>query len=341
MQQFILGLPKAELHVHLEGTLEPELKFKLAEKNGLALPYHSVQEMRSAYHFDGLTAFLDAYYEGMDVLLHEQDFYDLASAYLKKAHSQHVLYCEMFFDPQAHTSRGVEFDHVITGIHRAQINAKQRFGLNSKLIMCFLRDHSAESAMATLESALPFKDWIIGIGVDSETGGESPTKFSAVYERAQKAGFRLTAHCDVDMPNVLSYMEESVDKLGIERIDHGINVVENPALFEKIKKLGLGFTFCPLQNASLCNGMKAQEFKQALHNGLLITINSDDPAYFHGYISDNFIALQQELNLTKDDLITCIKNAFEIAWITQEEKSAYLDKLANYLTTYNENSTIK
>lgn len=331
MQEFIMGLPKAELHVHLEGTLEPELKFKLAAKNNLALPYLNVQEMRAAYDFDGLTAFLNAYYEGMDVLLYEQDYYELAFAYLEKAHSQNVLYTEMFFDPQAHTSRGVDFEDVITGIHRAQVDAKQQFAIDSKLIMCFLRDHSADSAMATLELALPFKNWIIGIGVDSETGGESPTKFSAVYKRAQKAGFRLTAHCDVEMPNVLSYMEQSVDKLGIERIDHGINVVESPALYEKIKKLGLGFTFCPLQNVSLCSGMKALEFKQALRDGLLITVNSDDPAYFDGYIGDNFIALQKEVNLNRDDLILCVKNAFEMAWITPQEKDVYLQKLTDYL----------
>lgn len=331
MQEFITGLPKAELHVHLEGTLEPELKFKLAAKNGLALPYRNVQEMRAAYNFDGLTAFLNAYYEGMEVLLHEQDYYDLVTAYLEKAHSQQVVYTEMFFDPQAHTSRGVHFKDVINGIHRAQIDAQQRLGIDSKLIMCFLRDHSADSAMQTLELALPFKNWIVGIGVDSETGGESPTKFSLVYKLAQKEGFRLTAHCDVDMPNVLTYMEESVDALGIERIDHGINVVESPELYEKIKNIGLGFTFCPLQNASLCSGMKAQQFKQALRDGLLITINSDDPAYFHGYIGDNFIALQKEVDLQRSDLIQCVKNAFEMAWITPQEKDGYLDRLRDYL----------
>ena len=242
MTRFIEGMPKAELHVHVEGTLEPELKFDLARRNGIELPYRSVEEMRAAYNFDDLPSFLRVYYEGMSVLLTEQDFYDLTTAYLTKAHSQNVLYAEMFFDPQAHTTRGIAFDTVIRGIRRAQVDAQDKLGIRTQLIMCFLRDMSAKSAMATLEQSLRYKDWIIGVGLDSDEKGNPPIKFKVVFARARAEGYRLTMHCDVDQENSTRHIRQTLDDIGVDRIDHGVNSLESEALCDEIMRRGLALT---------------------------------------------------------------------------------------------------
>ena len=257
MKRFIEGMPKAELHVHVEGTLEPELKFDLARRNAIELPYRSVDEMRAAYDFDDLPSFLKMYYEGMSVLQTEQDFYDLTTAYLTKAHSQNVIYAEIFFDPQAHTSRGIAYDTVIRGIRRAQEDAQDRLGLRTQLIMCFLRDMSAESAMATLEQSLPYRDWIVGVGLDSDEKGNPPIKFKEVFARARAEGYRLTMHCDVDQENSTRHIWQTVRDIGVDRIDHGVNALEDTALCDEIVQRDLALTVCPISNGCITESLKA------------------------------------------------------------------------------------
>ncbi|GAA2867206.1 adenosine deaminase [Nonomuraea rubra] len=244
MKDFIAGLPKCELHLHIEGTLEPELKFELAARNGLELPYASVAEMRAAYTFDSLSSFLTIYYEGMKVLRTEPDFYDLATAYLTKAAEQNVRYAEIFFDPQAHTSRGVPFDVVIRGLRRALMDAHARLGVRAQLIMCFLRDFQAEYAMATLLESLPYKEWIAGVGLDSDEKGNPPRKFAAVYERARQEGYLLTMHCDVDQDDAVEHIRQAVEEIGVDRIDHGVNILEDQRLVELVLARGTGLTCC-------------------------------------------------------------------------------------------------
>ena len=279
---FIHDLPKCELHVHIEGTLEPELKFSLAERNGLALPYRDAAEMRAAYVFHDLPSFLTLYYGGMDVLLTEPDFYDLAMAYLTKAHAQNVLYAEIFFDPQAHTSRGVSFDTVIRGLRRAQMDAEARLGVRSQLILCFLRDWSAEFAMATLLESLPYKEWIVGVGLDSDEKGNPPMKFAAVFARARREGYLLTMHCDVNQENSVSHIWDCIDRIGVDRIDHGVNALEDPALCARLAARKTALTVCPISNAFVTDGPQTDVVARLLDLGVRVTINSDDPAYFGG-----------------------------------------------------------
>ena len=288
---FIEGMPKAELHLHLEGTLEPELKFELARRNGLALPYATVEEMRSAYDFNDLASFLAVYYEGMSVLLTEADFYDLALAYFRKAHSQNVVYAEVFFDPQAHTARGIPFETVIAGFHRAQLDAEASLGVRSQLIMCFLRDLTVDSAMEALERSLPYRDWIVGVGLDSDERGNPPAKFKEVFARARREGYRLTMHCDVDQDNSVGHIWQCLDEIKVERIDHGVNALEDASLVKEINRRGLGLTVCPISNSYVTDGLKASEIKALLEHGVRATINSDDPAYFPGYMNENLLAV--------------------------------------------------
>jgi adenosine deaminase len=327
---FIEGMPKAELHVHLEGTLEPELKFELAARNGLDLPYGSAAEMRAAYRFDDLPSFLAVYYEGMSVLRTEQDFYDLATAYFRKAHSQNVVYAEVFFDPQAHTTRGVSFDTVIDGFHRARQDAGASLGLRAQLIMCFLRDLSPESALETLEQSLPYRDRIVGVGLDSNEKGNPPVKFRDVFARARDEGFRLTMHCDVDQENSVAHIRQCLDEIGVERIDHGVNVLEDEALVAEIERRGIGLTVCPISNGYVTDGLKAAEIATLLDRGVRVTVNSDDPAYFPGYMNENLIAVQEAVSLTHDQLVQLVRNAFTIAWLADEEKAGYLAALETY-----------
>ncbi|MEU6999154.1 adenosine deaminase [Nonomuraea sp. NPDC046570] len=326
MQDFIAGLPKCELHLHIEGTLEPELKFELARRNGLALPYSSVEEMRAAYAFDDLPSFLTVYYEGMQVLRTEPDFYDLAMAYLRKAASQNVRYAEIFFDPQAHTSRGVPFDVLIRGLRRALLDAEKQLGIRAQLIMCFLRDFQAEYAMATLLESLPYKEWIVGVGLDSDEKGNPPAKFAAVYERARQEGYLLTMHCDVDQENSVEHIRQAIQDIGVDRIDHGVNILEDPALVEEILAKGIGLTCCPISNGIVTDSMKAEGIRKLLDLGVRVTINSDDPAYFPGYVQENLAAL----NLSREELLQVERNAFEITWLPRHIKDAYLAELETY-----------
>ena len=330
---FIAGMPKAELHLHLEGTLEPELKFDLAARNGVSLPYRSAAEMRAAYDFDDLTSFLAVYYEGMSVLLREQDFYDLATAYFRKAASQGVVYAEVFFDPQAHTSRGVPFKAVIEGLRRAQLDAEAGLGLRSRLIMCFLRDLPAESALATLEESLPYRDWIIGVGLDSDERGNPPVKFRRVFEQARAEGFRLTMHCDVDQDDSVTHIWQCLDEIGVERIDHGVNSLEDPSLVREIQSRGLGLTLCPISNSYVAGGLKARELKTMLDHGMRATVNSDDPAYFPGYVGENLAAAQEAVGLTREEVVQLERNAFTVAWLSDDERAPYLAALEAYATS--------
>jgi adenosine deaminase len=327
---FIEGLPKAELHLHLEGTLEPELKFELAARNGLDLPYGSVDDMRAAYAFDDLPSFLAVYYEGMSVLCEERDFYDLAMAYFRKARSQNVVYAEVFFDPQAHTTRGIPFVAVVEGFHRARLEAEQELGLRSQLIMCFLRDLSAESAMETLEESLPYGDWIVGVGLDSDEKGNPPVKFGEVFARARREGFRLTMHCDVDQENSVQHIWQCLDEIKVERIDHGVNALEDEKLIREINTRKLGLTVCPISNSYVTDGLKAREIKSLLAAGVRATINSDDPAYFPGYMNENFIAVHEAVPMTRDEILQLARNAFTVSWLAREDKDRYLDSLEEY-----------
>jgi adenosine deaminase len=281
--QFIHGLPKCELHVHVEGTLEPALKFELADRNKIELPFKNEEAIRASYVFHDLPSFLTLYYSGMSVLLKEDDFYELALAYLKKASSQNVLYAEIFFDPQAHTARGVRFDTVIHGLHRAQVRAEREYGIHSQLIMCFLRDRSAEFAMATLLESLPYKDWIVGVGLDSDERGHPPSKFRMVFQRARKEGYQLTMHCDVNQQDCVAHIWECVDVIGVSRIDHGVNALEEPILCRLLAERQIALTVCPISNTFVIDGPQAEVIRQMLDLRLRVTINSDDPAYFGGY----------------------------------------------------------
>ena len=327
VEDLINAIPKAELHIHVEGTLEPELKFALAERNGLELPYASVEEMRAAYDFDDLPSFLAQYYEGMSVLLVEDDFYDLAMAYFTRVAAQNLVYVEMFFDPQAHTSRGIEFGTVITGLRRAQADAEQRFGIRSELIMCFLRDMSAESAAATLEQAKEYRDWILGVGLDSDERNNPPIKFRDVYADARAQGYRLTMHCDVDQQNSVAHIWQCLNDIGVERIDHGVNSLEDEALVEEIKRRGLGLTVCPISNAYVTDGTKAAAIKSMLDRGLRVTVNSDDPAYFPGYILENFQRVHSEAGLSAEEVVRLVRNSFEASWLDDEGRAEYLRRV--------------
>ena len=331
IDEFINSIPKAELHVHVEGTLEPELKFALAERNGLELPYASVDEMRAAYDFDDLPSFLAQYYEGMSVLLVEEDFYDLAMAYFTRVAAQNVVYVEMFFDPQAHTSRGITFETVIDGLRRAQTDARERFGIRSQLIMCFLRDMSAESAAETLAQAESHRDWILGVGLDSDEKGNPPVKFGEVFAAARDQGYRLTMHCDVDQENSVAHIWQCLNDIGVERIDHGVNSLEDGDLVAEIKQRGLGLTVCPISNAYVTDGTKAEAIKTMLDEGMLVTVNSDDPAYFPGYMTENLTRVQQEVDLDRDEIAQLVRNAFRASWLDDDERAGYLRRVDDFV----------
>lgn len=330
MNAFIDNLPKAELHVHLEGTLEPELSFALAKKNGVALEYDTPEALLAAYDFHDLPSFLTIYYRAMNVLRHEEDFFALTWQYLLKAHLQNVVYAEMFFDPQAHTSRGVTFDTVIRGIHRAQERASAELGLDTQLIMCFLRDLTAESALQTLQQALPYKQWIVGVGLDSDEKGNPPVKFAEVFSRARAAGFRLTMHCDVNQENTLAHLRQCLDTIGVDRIDHGVNSLEDPALCDIIRERGVGLTICPVSNRFVVQSLTAKEIQRMLQLGMRATINSDDPAYFRAYMNENLLALQNE-GVSRDELVQLVKNSFAVAWIDDDRRAKYLSQIDEYL----------
>jgi adenosine deaminase len=331
---FIHDLPKCELHVHIEGTLEPELKFELAARNGIALPFETVARMKASYVFHDLPSFLALYYGGMDVLLTEQDFYDLTRQYLARAHAQNVVYAEMFFDPQAHTSRGVSFDTVIRGIRRGQIDAQNALGIRSQLIMCFLRDWSAEFAMATLLESLPYKEWIVGVGLDSDEKGNPPAKFAKVFARARREGYRLTMHCDVNQEDSVAHIWDCVNLIGVDRIDHGVNALEDSALCETLMERKLALTVCPISNAFVTDGPATDVVGRMLELGMRVTINSDDPAYFGGYIEENFVLVQEKLGLGPQGLATLSKNAMEAAWLAPATRDEFLGRVDAHLAAF-------
>ena len=324
MKEYIEGMPKAELHVHLEGTLEPEHIFALAERNSIELQYKTPEEVVAAYDFHDLPSFLTIYYAAMGVLQTEQDFYELAYHYFLRAKQDNIVYVEPFFDPQGHTSRGVEFDTIIQGIHRAQVDAKENLGIESNLIMCFLRDMSAESAMEHLEMSLPYKDWIIGVGLDSDEKDNPPSKFAEVFAKAREEGYLLTMHCDVNQIDIVDHIWQCVNDIQVDRIDHGINSLEDDALCDEIVKKGLGLTVCPVSNRFVVQNLTTGEIKTMLKKNMKVTINSDDPGYFRAYLTDNFMALVDEVDFDLAEIKQLNKNAFDVSWLSPEQKAHYL-----------------
>jgi adenosine deaminase len=324
----IARLPKVELHMHIEGSLEPELMFTIAERNGVTLKYASVNAVREAYHFNNLQSFLDIYYDACSVLLYEQDFYDVTMAYLQRAHDQHVLHTEMFFDPQTHTQRGVPFETVLSGICRALVEGERAYGITSRLIMCFLRHLSAESALATLEQALPYQVQITAVGLDSYEIGHPPGQFVDVFERARQHGFLAVAHAGEEGP--AEYIWQALNLLHVARIDHGIQCMKDAALVRELVSRQVPLTVCPLSNVKLGVFARLEEhnLRQMLERGLCVTVNSDDPAYFGGYIAENFIAVQRALQLTAGQIHQLARNAIQAAFLPDTQKQALLDKTA-------------
>jgi adenosine deaminase len=327
MIDLIQKLPKAELHLHIEGSLEPELMFRLAKKNNVEIPYDSVEDVRAAYNFNNLQSFLDIYYAGANVLLTKDDFYDLTWEYILKCVEDNVIHTEIFFDPQTHTERGVPFEAVITGIKEALADGKEKYGITSCIIMCFLRHLSQEEAFETLEQALDYKDDIIGVGLDSSELGNPPSKFKDVFKKAKEEGFKLVAHAGEEAD--FSYIYEALDLLNINRIDHGVQSIKSPELMQRLKDEQMPLTVCPNSNIELrvFDNYKEHNIKELLDYGLNISVNSDDPAYFKGYVNQNFINLHENLPITEEDVITLVKNSFKSAFISDELKEDYLVKV--------------
>ena len=332
MKSFIHGLPKAELHIHIEGSLEPELMPELATRNGVQLPFASVAEVRQAYEFTDLQSFLDVYYEGARVLVTEQDFYDLAHAYLQTAAAQNVRHVEIFFDPQTHTERGVSFEAVITGLRRALDDAESEWNLSSKLIPCFLRHLSLDAAMETLDYAVPFRDWITAVGLDSSELGHPPSKFERVFDKALSFGMKTVAHAGEEGPP--DYIWQAVDLLDVSRIDHGVRCLEDPELVELLRKKQTPLTVCPLSNVKLGVFKKLEDhnLRDLLEAGLCASVNSDDPAYFGGYIEENYVAVQAALGLKRDDRYRLARNAVEASVRETDERGKLVQELDDYVS---------
>lgn len=316
-------MPKAELHVHIEGTLEPELIFKLAERNQVKLPFASVEALRAAYDFQDLQSFLDLYYAGASVLLYEQDFFDMAWAYLEKAAADNVVHAEIFFDPQTHTARGVPMETVVKGLHHACQRAHQEFGLSAKLILCFLRHLSEEDAFATLEAALPFRHYFIGVGLDSSELGHPPVKFERVFAKCRELGLHVVAHAGEEGPP--EYIRQALDLLQAERIDHGVQAVQDPALMQRLADQRVPLTVCPLSNVKLCvfPTLAQHNLKSLLDAGLCVTVNSDDPAYFGGYVNDNYVELFAALALEPRHAYQLAFNSFEASFADAATKKSW------------------
>ncbi|HEV7949967.1 MAG TPA: adenosine deaminase [Glaciihabitans sp.] len=332
---FIAGLPKCELHLHLEGTLEPELKLELATRNGVDIGQSTVEEVRATYVFDTLASFLNVYYPAMNVLVTEEDFYDLAYSYFLRAATDGVRHVEAFFDPQAHTSRGIPIETVISGYYRAAEDAAS-FGVSADLILCFLRDMSAESAMETLIAALPFRDRFVGVGLDSDERDNPPAKFAEVFALARTNDLKLTMHCDIDQVGSITNIEQVLRDIGVDRIDHGTNIVENPELVALLVESGIGLTCCPVSNSFVTDDMKATEIVSLLRQGVKVTLNSDDPAYFGAYVADNYLALAEKASLSIEDVVTLAKNSFEASWLPEDEKQQWLAEIDAYVEGYGE-----
>jgi adenosine deaminase len=331
LEAFARGLPKAELHMHIEGSLEPELMFALAERNGIALPYKSVEEIRAAYAFSNLQDFLDIYYQGAGVLITRADFKDLAVAYFERLAADGGVHAEIFFDPQTHTERGIAFETVIDGLLDGMKDAEERLGVTSKLILCFLRHLSEDSAFETLEQAKPHLDKIAGVGLDSSEVGHPPAKFARVFKAARELGLKIVAHAGEEGPP--EYVWEAIDLVGVDRIDHGNRALEDEALTKRLVADGVTLTVCPLSNLKLCvvPDLTAHPMRKMLDLGLKATVNSDDPAYFGGYLLDNYLETAKAVDLTRDDLVVLAKNSFEGSFLDEAEKAKRLAQVDAYV----------
>lgn len=331
MHDFINGIPKAELHLHIEGTFEPELMFVISKRNNIRLKYNSIEELKNAYNFNNLQEFLDIYYEGAGVLITEEDFYDLTWAYIERIYKQNVLHTEIFFDPQTHTDRGIAFKTVITGIHNALNDAKEKLGITSDIILCFLRHLDADSALKTLAEAVPYKEWIKAVGLDSSEVGHPPSKFREVFDKARSLRFLTVAHAGEEGP--ARYVREALDFLKVSRVDHGNNSLHDEELVEDLVRHKIPLTVCPLSNLKLkvVKNLKDHPLKKMLQKGMIATINSDDPAYFGGYINENYIAVADALSLTKENIYRLARNSFEASFLPDNQKEILIKKLDEYM----------
>jgi adenosine deaminase len=330
IEQFIVEIPKAELHLHLEGTFEPELMFEIAKRNRLNLKYESVEALKLAYNFNDLQEFLDIYYSGANVLLEERDFYDLTWNYLERIHQQNVLHAEISFDPQSHSDRGVPFRKVISGIHSALTDGHKKLGISSRLILSILRHLSEESALQTLQEALEYKEWITAIGLDSSENGHPPSKFQQVFDLARKEGFLTVAHAGEEGPP--EYVWEALKLLNVSRIDHGNRSLEDELLVDELVRRKIPLTVCPLSNLSLkvVKNMNLHPLKTMLENDMMVTVNSDDPAYFGGYINDNYLAVANALNLSKEQIAQLATNSFEASFLSESEKLKLIERVDSF-----------
>lgn len=327
LENFVRALPKAELHLHIEGSLEPELMFALAQRNGVALPWGSVEATRAAYAFTDLQSFLDLYYAGAAALVREQDFFELALAYFERAHADGVVHAELFFDPQTHTARGIALETVLDGLERACAEAQQRWSISSRLILCFLRHLSEEDGFATLEQALPHLARIHGVGLDSSEMGHPPSKFARLFERCRELGLHIVAHAGEEGPP--AYIVEALDILKAERIDHGVRAAEDAALIERLAAEKVPLTVCPLSNVKLCvfERLEQHNLKQLLEAGLKVTINSDDPAYFGGYVGQNYLDTARALDLSRAQLKRIARNSLEASFVPESVRAPWLERL--------------
>ncbi|EGQ8536438.1 TPA: adenosine deaminase [Vibrio parahaemolyticus] len=334
MNAFIQGLPKVELHLHIEGSLEPELMFKLAKRNGIDIPYSSPSELREAYQFEDLQSFLDLYYQGANVLRTEQDFYDLTWEYLEHCKADNVIHTEIFFDPQTHTERGIDFDTVLNGISRALTDGNEKLDITSQIIACFLRHLSEESAMDTLQSVLKHRDKIIGVGLDSSEKGHPPAKFLRVFQKAKEAGLLTVAHAGEEGP--AQNITDAIEMLEVSRVDHGVRCVEDEALVESLIETKMPLTVCPLSNIKLCvfDEMGQHNIVELLRKGVAVTINSDDPVYFGGYMTDNFLAVNQAHPMSKEELAKFTLNAIDASFIDNELKAQYRHQVEQYVAQH-------
>lgn len=331
IERFIEGIPKTELHLHIEGTFEPELMFEIAKRNQKKIPYDSVAALKNAYQFNNLQEFLDIYYAGANVLIKEQDFYDLTWTYLTKVSEQNVVHVEIFFDPQTHTDRGVSFDTVIKGIYSALEDGKKKLGITYQLILSFLRHLDEASAFKTLDQALPYKDWISGVGLDSSEVGNPPSKFEKVFEKSRKEGFLTVAHAGEEGP--ASYIWEALELLKVTRIDHGNRCLDDDKLVDKLATSQIPLTLCPLSNLELkvVSDLKQHPIVKMMDKNLLVTVNSDDPAYFGGYMNENYIGIANALNLSKKQIADLVKNSFKASWLSDQEKEKRISEIEHYL----------
>lgn len=330
IEAFIKGIPKAELHLHIEGTFEPELMFEIAERNALKIDYANVAALKKAYRFNNLQEFLDIYYAGAAVLIEEQDFYDLTWAYLAKVHTENLVHTEIFFDPQTHTDRGIPFEIVIKGIRRALEDGKEKLGISYKLILSFLRHLNEASAFKTLEEAIPYRDWIAGVGLDSSELGNPPSKFERVFAKAREEGFLVVAHAGEEGP--AEYIWQALDVLHVNRIDHGNRCLEDTGLVSRLATTQMPLTLCPLSNLELkvIPDLKDHPVVKMMDRNLLVTINSDDPAYFGGYMNANYLGIANALQLSKKQITELVKNSFKASWLSPDEKEKYISRVDAY-----------